>query len=644
VSVRARLVLVVLIACASLAAAVLIREERPAATASASPGRSPLATERPGLPIAEPRMYEDQAFDPRLLSSPTASKAQSKLWYAQGAWWSLLVEPSSHEVRIHRLDPDGSRWKDTGTLVDERPQARGDALAVGDRLYVATAGVRARAEDAIRLIRYTFLDGAYRLDPDFPLTLSTTGVESVVLARDSTERLWITYTSAERVFVRASGSDDHDWLEPFTPLVRGMTVAPDDISALVAFGDSVGLMWSNQREDTVYFTAHRDTEQVDVWSPAEVVSRGLKQPDDHINMKADANGRIYAALKTSLDTRPNPNPLAPQILLVVRNSDGVWQQHVVARLKDRHTRPIVLIDEERDEVYVVATAPATGGSIYYKRSSLADVSFETGVGTLLVSSAGNARINNATSAKDSLSFSSGLVVLASDNTTGRYLHAVLEIGGVGSGPPPPESPQPGDLDLVVNDSFDGWRVGPLLEDHWSVRNAGSGGATVQARPGRGNVGRVAATDDGQPPRACRSFVPIRAGAARLSVDVRVRGSGRSEGVAALVRGSSGDATQLRFDDRGTFSYTAGQKRVISGLAWRDGAWYRIDLDLDLDAHTVGITIDDGPGGSPPLRVRDVPWPSKAASIDEICFQAPAGRAGLAVEFDDLRVARARPAG
>lgn len=638
-----RVALLMAIAVVSIGAIVVVRGEPRTPSSSRGPERSARPITTPGPPeLADAVTYRDLAFDPRVVPAPTASKGQSKLWYASGSWWGLLHEPDSDELRIYRLEPDGATWLDTGTLVDARPLARGDALAVGDQLYVVTAGRRARPVDAVRLTRFTFRDGAYRLDADFPIQLTNTGVQSVVLARDRTDRLWIAYTFEARVRVRASAGDDHHWGATFTPAVDGTTVAPDDTAAVVAFGDSVGLMWSNQNANAVYFSAHRNKDPIDAWSPAEVVSLG-KQPDDEINMKADDDGRVYVALKLSAEALPNVNPLAPQIILAVRDLEGAWRAHLVSRVKDRHTRSIVVIDKERDEVYVIATSPAPGGSVYYKRSPLDDISFGTGRGTPLISSTVDPKVNSATSTKQSVTFESGLVVLASDNSTARYLHGVLEIGGRGVGPTPPPAPPAGEPQAIVNDAFDGWRDGELLPPSWVSRNVASTGATVQARGERGRVAQVVAIGNGPPPRVCRAFVPITTGHALVTYDVRARGTGRTEAVLALIRGDGGDAAQIRFGSRGVFGYFTGNRRVNTTARWTPDTWYRVSLDLDVAARSSTISIANQAGGTV-LRPTRAPWPSQATSVDEICFQAAAGAGRPSLEFDSLLVARSYPDG
>lgn len=59
---------------------------------------------------------------------------------------------------------------------------------------------------------------------------------------------------------------------------------------------------------------HTDGEDDEVWLESRTAIQGLKRADDHINLKAllrgDPSGRVFAAVKTSLDDLPNPDPNA----------------------------------------------------------------------------------------------------------------------------------------------------------------------------------------------------------------------------------------------------------------------------------------------------------------------------------------------
>ncbi len=64
--------------------------------------------------------YRDFSFGTSV-SSPTAEKPQSKLWFNDGLWWGSLYNASAGEYRIYRLNWDTQTWSDTGTRIDMSP-------------------------------------------------------------------------------------------------------------------------------------------------------------------------------------------------------------------------------------------------------------------------------------------------------------------------------------------------------------------------------------------------------------------------------------------------------------------------------------------------------------------------------------------
>ncbi|MBA2465533.1 MAG: PKD domain-containing protein [Nocardioidaceae bacterium] len=94
-----------------------------------------------------------------------------------------------------------------------------------------------------------------------------------------------------------------------------------------------------------------------------------------------------------------------------------------------------MLDDENSEVHVFATAPTASGcsysgapgTIYEKTASLDNPVFPSGRGTPVIRDAASANVNNVTSTKQSVNSRSGLVVLASNNSTKRYWHADLPL-------------------------------------------------------------------------------------------------------------------------------------------------------------------------------------------------------------------------
>jgi hypothetical protein len=185
-------------------------------------------------------------------------------------------------------------------------------------------------------------------------------------------------------------------------------------------------MWSNQTVSAMYFSVHVDGQADTSWSVSRNAVPGPNYADDHINLKslqADGSGRVFAAVKTSLNDLPNPNPNAPLIMLLVRDpGSGDWSNYIFGRISDDHTRPIVILDEQNNVIHMFATAGVNGGNIYEKTSPLNAISFPTGRGTPFVKDAANATMNNVTSTKQNVNNTTGLVVLATNSATGYYWH------------------------------------------------------------------------------------------------------------------------------------------------------------------------------------------------------------------------------
>jgi hypothetical protein len=197
----------------------------------------------------------------------------------------------------------------------------------------------------------------------------------------------------------------------------------------------------------MYFATHKDGDPDNVWQGSRTAIQGTKYADDHISLRsvqsADSSGRVFAAVKTSLGDLTNPDPNAPLILLLVRDKDGNWTNHVFSRVGDNQTRPIVMLDQEHRELYMFATAPCcSGGAIYYKKTSLDNISFSDGLGEPFIQGSTDQNLNDATSTKQNLSSATGLMVMASSGTvvsgtTGSeyYWHNAVGLGGTDSIPP-----------------------------------------------------------------------------------------------------------------------------------------------------------------------------------------------------------------
>src|SRR5918993_157399 len=320
-----------------------------------------------GVALGLPRSFKPEV---RCTQGPTASKTQSKLWFHDGAWWGILFDGISEEYHIYRYDRTQDAWKDTGVLVDARNTSRADVLWEDGLLYVVSAGTEASLDkDSARFLRYSYdpATARYSLDEGFPVTITEGGMEAITVAKDTTGKPWATYTQGDelrRVFVtHTSGKDDSSWVKPFVLPLRGTTVTSDDISGIVAFGSKIGTMWGNQYDESgksgYYFAIHKDGEPDDTWRQDNPVI-GAGMANDHINLKADSEGRVFATLKTRRD-RIDRDLDAPYSMLWVRDQDGSWTSHVFGTVGDSHTRSLALIDEEQRLLYMFASSPSCSG-------------------------------------------------------------------------------------------------------------------------------------------------------------------------------------------------------------------------------------------------------------------------------------------
>jgi hypothetical protein len=387
--------------------------------------------------------YRDFAYGSTPTPSPTGEKAQSKLWWAYGTWWGCLFSPAAGRYHIYRLNPATHGWIDTNVEVDDRPNSKADVLwdQGTDKLYIVSnyfstsPAASSSSSRWGRLYRFTYLPGEdrYILDSGFPVTVTNGSAEALTIAKDSTGRLWVTWVESGVVKINHSLSNDVVWNTPSDlPVGAAGSTSSDDISGILAFGGGqVGVMWSNQDAKITYFATRRDTDAVTLWQATEDVLPRCSGAcsDDHISLKADSTGRVFAVTKTSLTAQGDP-----LIVLSVRDTLGVWTHETVGQVQDHHTRPVMLVAEDVNQIFVFASQPESGGAIYYKSSPLSNISFPPGLGTLFISSSSDSSVNNATSTKGSVNQTTGIVVLASDPGTRRYLHNELALSGVPSAP------------------------------------------------------------------------------------------------------------------------------------------------------------------------------------------------------------------
>lgn len=273
-----------------------------------------------------------------------SDKPQSKLWHADGSWWAVLN--NSTKLAIYKLEsPNWIHKMDLQNAV--LPVLKGgsnDVLWDGTNLFVA---VWDATTSKIYKLSYNSGTQTFAILAGFPVSIAMRpGSETIVIDKDSTGRLWVTYEAEQKIYVTYSTTTDHKTWAATPFAVSTGTVETDDISTIVAFGgNKIGVAWSDQRTHQICFRVHSDGQPPTTWQAIETVRSGFGVVDDHLNMKADSQGRVYLVAKDWFDA----------VYVCRRNLDNSWTVTTGASGLDCGTRPIVQIDEASNKLYVFYT-------------------------------------------------------------------------------------------------------------------------------------------------------------------------------------------------------------------------------------------------------------------------------------------------
>ncbi|MET3164296.1 UNVERIFIED_ORG: PKD repeat protein [Arthrobacter sp. UYEF10] len=445
---------------------------------------------------------------------PTSDKPQSKLWWNDGSWWADMWKTGSG-WSIFRLDRATATWVDTGVRNDTRGSTLSDTLWDGSHLYIASHVVTVSSDATPKasvsgqpayLYRYTYAGGTYTLDSGFPTVITNNSSESMTIDIDSTGMLWATWTQVtgnatsgftNSVYVNYAANGDPGWATPFVVPVSNPNPAPDDISAVVAYGKKkIGVMWSDQLTGSVWWATRTDGTAPTATASWKVqpAIQGKGQADDHLNLKtlqADTSGRVFAAVKTSLNDSSSDQTLPQLLLLVFKPGTGSFSTSTISVAGDCVSRPQIVLDTQNNLVRAFQTAPPTSvsgcaysgvaGSIYEKTASMDNPVFGSGRGTPVIQSASSSNMNDVTTSKQSVDNSTGIVVLASDHVAKRYWFSDRALGPVTPPPAPTAAftaaPTTGTAPLNV--SFTDTSTGTPTSWSWTF---GDGGVSTVQNP------------------------------------------------------------------------------------------------------------------------------------------------------------------
>ena len=388
--------------------------------------------------------------------SPSGYKGESKLWFNDGIWWASMFDSTSSAYHIFKHDRSTQAWTDTGVETDNRDSSRQDTLWDGTHLWVSShafvenAGFNTTVNvQPMEFSRFSYNAGTDTYTPDFitPAIIEPDErSETLVFDQGADGRFWATWVQQPTAGAGRQVLVSHTNAPCAAPASCVWTApeqigpaAPDDVSTVIRFGGSIGVMWSDQQ--VLGGEAYRFRVRGPVsWGPIENASLGNKLADDHLNVKADAAGNVYAATKTKFFS-----PEKPQTRLLVRSAaTGTWKDYLISPASNSRTRPIVVLDEEHNTIHVFESGPHTtggsgesGGDIYEKVSPMNAISFAVSSALpVMHAESPDVILNNATASKQNVTSASDILVLAS-SATGQPIKTYWHHFAVLTGAPPP---------------------------------------------------------------------------------------------------------------------------------------------------------------------------------------------------------------
>ncbi len=327
---------------------------------------------------------------PITATAGTLDKPQSKLWFYQGYWFTVI--PITVGTYVYRLD--GTTWTQL-IKISAQTLVRADVKLYGNNTYIILKDYRQESSppppqfQSVELITIEFQAGS---PPTYIISSPSTNIsldnfaETATIDIDGNGRMWLASDGGQPTILTNPKNITVKWSDPpytiwSTSIILASGVNYDDISDITSFGgNKIGVLWSDQNLKKFGFAYHIDGDAPTNWTYETAASDASNGgiADDHINLAVASDGTIYAAVKTSYT-----NNLLPTIGLLVRRPSGTWDPiYRVTKYGDtgfQGTRPIVLLNENANILSVFFTqSPGSnnvGNDLLYKETSLPTISF-----------------------------------------------------------------------------------------------------------------------------------------------------------------------------------------------------------------------------------------------------------------------------
>ena len=306
------------------------------------------------------------------LSLATKEKQQSKVWFYNNKWWSVVSAVGG--TKIFRLD--NTTWTEILTLTTKT--SKPDVRVVGNVVHLF---LYKGADNTALLysVEYDPATNKYKLWSKRPTSsniVMPSGSETSSFTIDGTGRMWLGSAGTSSVYVWYTDLPYSSWSAPIT-IATG--IKDDDICALatIPIQNKICIFWSNQITKRFGFRTHDDGAAPGTWSVDEVPASQSAIDnstagfaDDHMNIKVASDGTVYVASKTSYNTNG-----FPKLILLVRRPNGIWDDVYPVTTNPEGTQPIVILNEAINTIKVIYATVENGGDIMYRVSSTTNIAF-----------------------------------------------------------------------------------------------------------------------------------------------------------------------------------------------------------------------------------------------------------------------------
>jgi hypothetical protein len=411
-----------------------------------------LALAQPTTASAEtlPKTYAGAAFTTSYHLTPTRSESQHKIWFHDGSWWALMLEPKGLTERVFQLLPNHT-WRPTPAVLTTDTGEVGDAVQDGESVHV----VHRTSNGALYYVRLTFDQAAGEYRAGAPRLVTTRkSVAPVVITKDATGALWVSYATAQSVVVTQSLDGGQTWGRMNLLATTG-TGQTQEAVALVPYDDRIGILWSDQEKGSFDFASHRNGDDPTIWSREQATVPGKGLADNHISLvrlrvPGQSSDTLVAAVKTSLGDAGEA-ATSPRVRILVRAPGGHWTTATAGTLADGLDDPVLQVDQATRTVRLFADR---NGPIVTKVAPWSSLQFAPGAGTVFMNTTTDTLADPIVTA-DPVDARSGLVVLATDTETKTYRHAEQSLGlpvPTSSDKTPPTAPASVDARAVSPDT------------------------------------------------------------------------------------------------------------------------------------------------------------------------------------------------